>query len=154
MVSSIRVDMYNRFYILEILVLCLANCSVINGEITLVTSEITLQLAGLILLAVMLLPFTLCLLRRAGQNTRFVKTANTCVLAVVGLLLPPYLILGSLFSLSPWIDQSLHLDLRVILGLSTAYRVLYLFASAFGAALLVFALLKAVGDIALSSVRL
>jgi len=40
----------------------------------------------------------------------------------------------------------------VILGLSTAYAALYLFASAFGAAFLFFALLKAVGDVALSSV--
>jgi hypothetical protein len=41
----------------------------------------------------------------------------------------------------------------VILGLSTAYTALYLFASAFGTAFLFFALLKAVGDVALSSVR-
>lgn len=127
-----------------------------NGEssgITLVTSEITLQLSGFILLVVILLPFTLSLLRQAGQNTRFVKIANTCILVAVGLLLLPYLVVGSLFSLSPWTHQTLHLDLRVIFGLIAAYTALYLFASAFGAAFLFFALLKAVGDVALSSVR-
>ena len=126
-----------------------------NGKgsgITLITSEITLQLSGFILLVVILLPFTLSLLRQAGQNTTFVKIANTCILSLVGLLLPPYLVVGSLFGLSPWTHQTAYLDLRVILGVSAAYTALYLFASVFGAAFLLFALLKAVGDVALSSV--
>lgn len=124
-----------------------------DSGITLITSEIILQLSGVILLAVILLPFTLYLLQQAGQNTGFVKIANTCILSAVGLLLPPYLVIESLFSLLPWTHQTFHLDLRVVLGLSAAYTALYLLASVFGVAFLFFALLKAVGDVALSSVR-
>lgn len=112
-----------------------------------------MQLTGLVLLAVILQPFTLYLLSRAGQNTRIVRLVNFCVLGIVALLLPPYLAIGSLFSLSPWIHNTMIPGVHVILDISTAYTCLFLFASALGAFFLLFALLKAVGDVALSSVR-
>jgi hypothetical protein len=147
---------WHRFYVLGILGITLTDCAVTNlkeSVIMSIASEVVLQLAALVLLAVLLLPFTLYLLTRAGQNTRFVRIANTAVLAIVALLLPPYLVIGSLFSLSPWIHNIRIPDFHVILDISTAYTCLFLFASVFGSAFLLFALIKAVGDVALSSVQ-
>jgi hypothetical protein len=137
------------------LVICLTNCEVTDGKqsvILSVVAEIVLQLAGLLLLAVILLPFTFYLLGRAGQKTRVVGLVNKSVLVVVALLLPAYLVTGSLFSLSPWIHHVKLPGVHVILDISTTYTCVFLFGSVLGALLLLVSLLKTVGDIALPTV--
>ena len=153
--NYINTDWQNRFYVIAIVVTVLTSCSITTTKetaILVIVSTLFLRLAELALLAVVLLPYTMYLLDRAGQKTRFVKIANISVLSAVTLFLPPYMVFTSLSNLAPWIRPSLVPDVHVNLALSTAFTCLLIFASAFGGALLLFALIKAVGDVALSSV--
>jgi hypothetical protein len=154
--SYINTDKQNRFYVVAIVATVLTSCSITTTKetaILVIVSTLLLRLAELALLAVVLLPFTMYLLDRAGQKTRFVKVANISVLSAVALFLPPYIVFASLSNLAPWIHPSLVPNTHVNLALSAAYTCLLLFASAFGGALLLFALIKAVGDVALTPVR-
>jgi hypothetical protein len=108
------------------------------------------EFSNLLALGIILIPLTLHILHRAGQKTRIVTTINGCVLGVVALMMIPFLIVNNMSNVG---SVSSGPSFPVVANkLRATYYLLYFVASTVGSLILFFALLKAAGDIAITTV--
>lgn len=109
------------------------------------------EFSNLLALGIILLPLTLHILNRAGQKTRIVTIINSVVLAIVALMMVPFLVVNNMSNVGSISSGPSFPDVANKLG--ATYYLLYLVASVVGSTILFFALLKAAGDIAITTVR-
>jgi hypothetical protein len=141
----------HSFYVLGILWICLYDCFILStkaAQIISVISGIAAELANVFILGIILLPFTLHLLRIAGKKTKIVQLVNLSLFALGAALFVPAMVLSSMRSFSakttsPLVSKTVANDVRAI------YYLAYFAASAVGAIFILLALLNAVGDHAL-----
>jgi hypothetical protein len=108
------------------------------------------EFSNLLALGIILLPLTLHILYRAGQKTSIVTIINSIVLGVVALVMIPFLIVSNMSNVG---SISSGPSFPVVANkVGATYYLLYFVASVVGSVILFFALLKAAGDIAITTV--
>jgi hypothetical protein len=132
----------------------LTNCSIIGlvdyARINVAVSVLS-EVSNLLVLGIILLPLTLHILHRAGQKARIVTVINSVTFGMVALMLPPFLIINNMSSVDAYTSGPSFPNVATKFG--TTYYLLYFVASLTGSIILFFAMMKAAGDIAITTVR-
>lgn len=108
------------------------------------------ELCNLLALGIILIPMTLHILHRAGQNKKIVTIINSSVLGAVTLLMVPFLVVNNMASIGSESTSSAFLEVAHKIG-ATYYSV-YFAAAIVGFLLLFFSLVKAARDFAITLV--
>lgn len=139
---------------MDILDTALTNCFIIgldeNTKLNVAVSILS-EISNLLALGIILLPLTLHVLLRAGQKTRIVTIINGSVLGVVAVMMVPFLIINNMSNIGS-ISSGPSFPI-VANRMGATYYLLYFVASLVGSLVLFFALLKAAGDTAITTVR-
>ncbi|QDS75269.1 hypothetical protein FKW77_000873 [Venturia effusa] len=136
---------------LDILDTVLFNCFIFGlVEYTSVNVALSVlsELSNLLALGIILIPLTLHILHRAGQNTKIVTVINGTFLGAVALLMVPFLVISNMSSLGSGstrkpFDEAVH-------KFGATYYTVYFTAAIVGFLLLFFSLVKAARDFAIT----